>query len=270
MSSIAICVSGEVRTWFQSGKETLKYFISRLESNGHTVQVYGHTWKHCEIEKPDFFESLIIDDQQKLYDFINEDKITRVIYSSDVRTNYTNHTGDIALHIANSTAILGQIFAFHRVMRNAPVGHDIYIRWRWDNIFTDYLDEFNSHLTEEEKEAYIKLFIAQIESIVSIRSNFLSSHCDLVFRGMSNNFENKVSDVHISFVDFVFALDKHAHMKIHKDADFESHMFEKIKQSPVLSRPGTHQVWTYLMDRYKLRGTANLINIVCVDRLRDS
>jgi len=46
-------------------------------------------------------------------------------------------------------------------------------------------------------------------------------------------------------------------------------MFEKIKQSPVLSRPGTHQVWTYLMDRYKLRGTANLINIVWVDRLKE-
>jgi len=270
MSSIAICVSGEVRTWFQSGKKTLEYFISRLKSRGHDVTVYGHTWKHCEIEKPDFFQSLIIDDQQKLYDYISEDKVTRVVYSADSRTNYSNHTADISLHISNTTAILGQLFGFHRVMRSAPVGHDIYIRWRWDNIFTDYMDEFDSKLTDNDKESYIKLFIAQIESIVSSRENFISSYSTLVFRGMSNQYEKKISDAYVGFIDFVFCFDKHAHLKIRKDADFESHMFEKIKQSPVLSRPGTHEVWTYLVDRYELRGKTNLINIVCVDRLRDS
>lgn len=270
MSSIAICVSGEVRTWFQSGKETLEYFISRLESKGHSVSVYGHTWKHCEIEKPDFFESLIVDDQKRLYDYIDEDKTTRVIYSADNETNYAKYTDDISTHVTRTTGILGQLFGCHRVLMSAPIGHDIYIRWRWDNIFADYIDEFESKLTEIDKEAYIKLFIAQIEGIVSSRENFLSAYSNFRFSGIHHHRGQKMSGVEIRLVDFVFAFDGHAHSKIAKDKHFESYIFEQIQQSPVLDRPGPHELWSFMMDRYKLRGSTNLIHIVCVDRLPNS
>lgn len=260
MSKIAICVSGETHSWNDLNKKSLLEVKKRLVARGHEVAIYGHTWKHCEIEKPTFFESLIVDDQDDIRKYIIQDSLLRTIYISDKRNNYASYTDDIKIHIERTVGILGQMFSVHRCLHRTPVGYDVYIRWRWDNKFGHASDV---NVPDSNIDSDIELLLMNIETLPSSGKDFLSTIADLRFNGITQIQNTTLSHTEACFVDFIFAFSKNAHMKIVRDKTFESHVDDILKHRPVLHRIMSHEIWEIIFHRYDFKGRTSLPNIIC-------
>ena len=133
---IAICISGEVRSWKEtnirtpmSPKDHLKHYVALLRWEGHTVDIYGHTWNYCDvsdIKNDTMFSNLDIDDISVVESWVtaNIDKL-REYHGSDVSE----------LEMLNCHA---QPYGIIQSMRSAGDTYDIYQRTRWDIISDNY------------------------------------------------------------------------------------------------------------------------------------
>lgn len=141
---IAVCISGETRNFNRvlgmSDHRGPMDFVNELRKFFPTVDVYGHTWAHCELPKQDpvKFTKLQVDDQSMIDDWVSGDFLNRA-YSNRDMWNPQNKLSSLGpqkfvdIHLQRSRAAYGQVFSAFRCFELVPRGHyDVVIRYRWD------------------------------------------------------------------------------------------------------------------------------------------
>jgi hypothetical protein len=129
---IALCISGETREYNTFLGPEL--FIEYLRSKGCTVDIYGHTWKHCEEPKQTNiikFKELLIEDQSIIDRWVDE--------------NPNAHGWDTPRPVhMQADEWFGRLYHNTRVKTGQHIGgftclkmpefnaYDLCIRWRWD------------------------------------------------------------------------------------------------------------------------------------------
>lgn len=157
---IALCVSGETRTYSDTNNSILK-LAEFFRKHGHEVDIYGYHWDHCEYPDTTGFKKVETGSQDDIRDWVREDMFTRV------NITYRNQTYDepnyFSLLKENkhlSTEEFYDLLVEHSVPAYAQsVGgwrcfkltenedYDFYFRLRWDSTFLishhhdSYLDD---------------------------------------------------------------------------------------------------------------------------------
>jgi hypothetical protein len=123
---IALCISGETREYNQFfGPDTI---VTYLRSRGYQVDVYGHTWEHCENPRRSSvfdFKKLQIDNQDVLIrDWVNVDPSARL---------WGHNLDDFEASLLETRKRIGQHVGGLISLQMPPVDtYDLVVRWRWD------------------------------------------------------------------------------------------------------------------------------------------
>ena len=122
---IALCISGETREYNKyHGPDTL---ITLLLDLGHTVDIFAHTWEHCERPVPLLYpiKKLIIDNQQELIG----------IWSASSPDHYTWREGPDGppASLEVTCEKIGQhVSGLRSLALPETLDYDVFVRWRWD------------------------------------------------------------------------------------------------------------------------------------------
>lgn len=127
---IALCISGETREF------NIYYppnnYITWLREKGHTVDVFAHTWSHCEKPQPTIFnfKQLIIEDQDKVIgDWSNVDPEFRSFSFWDEENNCRG----VPQPLEVTKEKIGQHVSGWKCLQLPETDdYDFVIRWRWD------------------------------------------------------------------------------------------------------------------------------------------
>lgn len=136
---VVIFVSGETRNFGYSENSQLKEFKELLESMGHTVILYGHTWDHCSLdgvkETGLQFKKLAQENQENIVSWVKEDIFLRApLKNQQPPKNFHDPTFE-EYYFKHAKPTYGQIwsaFNCYNMLENEDLGADIFIRWRWD------------------------------------------------------------------------------------------------------------------------------------------
>lgn len=137
---IALCLSGETRSFNSRSKHGPQEFYRKLKMTYPNIDVFGHTWLHCEEPKSDTFEfkQLLIEDQQIIDDWVSEDFINRA-FSNRMGWNKQHVLSNmtpaqfVAGSLQRSRYAYGQVFSAYHCFALVPASvYDIVIRYRWD------------------------------------------------------------------------------------------------------------------------------------------
>ena len=140
---IAVCLSGETRNFnrvLEMDRRGPLNFINELKKFYPDVDIFGHTWKHCEKPNESIvkFEKLLIQDQSMIDDWVKEDFLNRA-YSNRDGWNKQNRLSEMSpeefvkIHLERSRAAYGQVFSAFKCFREVPLDrYDVIIRYRWD------------------------------------------------------------------------------------------------------------------------------------------
>lgn len=159
---IAILVSGEIRNWNAGPCDHLINFRNIIQRDyvNTKVDIYGHTWSHCDIENikyKELFSGIIVDDISMISDWVCSDILLRGIITGDEK--YTRETALDSI-INSSIQHYAQITGFMAGLRGIPENYDYVIRVRWDleyNITRERLDELFLILDEFIKKDVVLL-----------------------------------------------------------------------------------------------------------------
>jgi hypothetical protein len=129
---VAICLSGETRI-FNRYVQKFNNLISQSKQEGITVDLYGHTWDHCDIDfETGLLKQLKIENQKVIDDWVKEDFIKRTYY--DPADLIPVDKDFISLNIDRSRKVYGQMFSGITSLQMPDDSYDLYIRARWDTI----------------------------------------------------------------------------------------------------------------------------------------
>lgn len=142
---IAVCLSGETRNYNQDLADPHARgpmdFVHELQKHFDTVDVFGHTWQHCEIPSNHTdFKKFKQQDQQVIADWVTQDFVNRV-YTDGGEGNFNsyNKLNDlgpdkfIESYLEKSKAIYGQTWSASECFDLVPLNeYDIVVRYRWD------------------------------------------------------------------------------------------------------------------------------------------
>lgn len=139
---IAVCLSGETRTFNlkKEGHRNPADFIDELKKFCPQVDVYGHTWAHCEepVTERFVFAALMMEDQNIISEWVKEDFVNRA-YSNRSGWNQQVKLSDmtpeeyVEKSLARSRQAYGQVFSGFKCFSMVPVNYyDVVIRYRWD------------------------------------------------------------------------------------------------------------------------------------------
>ena len=122
---IAFCISGETREYNSFfAPDTM---ITHLMEMGHTVDIFGHTWAHCEKPQTDIFnfKRLHIDDQEKVIgDWVSGNAELR---------SWSEHDSNVLQHLDVTRAKIGQHVSGIKCLQFPETDdYDVFYRWRWD------------------------------------------------------------------------------------------------------------------------------------------
>jgi len=286
---IAICISGQTRDWHDYPSKNLAYFISTLEAAGHEVDVVGHTWSHCipPSEEHVKFKKLIIEDQVIIDDWVKKDWINRITlndelcdlfnydpsdqYGFDMTTlEYDNLSDDhINKILQNCRAGYGQHVSGWKSFQLADDGYDIYLRWRWDLVFT----KDNSNTSNDEYNLVIDYWAPYlIDIITSFHSVSFSSAGNLNILFGNNTiiyhaYKACVDDIFFGFSSL--AKEKINAVDIFDAIDlcFHPMIGDNIKCLE-MNRALYHTFWTWCMtDLIKMEGVCKLPGCVSMTYL---
>lgn len=141
---IAICVSGETRMFRdpeiapETFEKDLYAFKKILNDLGHEVDLYGHTWKHCNTThiNGNDFKRIKVQDQAVIDHWIKKNIFLRspLILEQTLNPMHADDDGFIEEHVKNGRRTYGQIWsafeAFDLVTDEDE--YDVVVRWRWD------------------------------------------------------------------------------------------------------------------------------------------
>lgn len=123
---IALCISGETRHYNKYfGPEV---FITWLMSHGHSVDVFGHTWTHCDVPSSSDiirFKELLIEDQDTV--------ISNWVLENPEKRGWPGDFKDQAEMLNKTKAKCGQhVGGIKSLQMPNTEDYDVFIRWRWD------------------------------------------------------------------------------------------------------------------------------------------
>jgi len=205
---IAFCISGETRNFGDKEFSNVHYpvFIDTLRNLGHDVDLYGHTWTHCnisQINKKEFV-NFKIQDQQVIDNWIKQDLFVR--HANKVPVDISNF--DIEDIAKKGRAVYGQTWGFWECVNliESIDQYDILIRYRWDLGFEKNerdIHNFNIEMFDIELHR-------EAAGCASGESRFTSdlrfpNKCDSVVRGTID--------------DVVMIFNSNAFRKMHKSYD---------------------------------------------------
>jgi hypothetical protein len=129
---IALCISGETREYNDYFGPSS--FINYLRSKGAEVDIYGHTWTHCNVpEESDTikFKELLIEDQTIIDDWVNLNPMKN---GWDTKKEPHVSADEWFEEVYHNTRVkIGQhIGGFNCLRMPDAEQYDIVIRWRWD------------------------------------------------------------------------------------------------------------------------------------------
>lgn len=245
----AIAISGETRNYNeQNGPDTI---IKYLESQGHVVDLYGHTWDHCEVPfNKNIFKNFVMEPQSIIDDWIKEDFMFRawshVEYNPTCRLS--DMTPDEFVHriLMTSRAKYGQHFSGLKSIHMVPLHqYDIVIRWRWDlriakNILQsdDMMDSFHKRMHWLERKNHQDFVVIQCSS-----------------NSWGSFWNYAIEDTH-------FFINKHAHEKLLEMSisDRFDSVFRKQNTNEKISY---HTLWTELLCQSRIDFSFELISMTC-------
>lgn len=152
---IAVCISGETRTWNtltdpekRSHAYQLEMFLQRMKDILKCdIDVYGHTWDHCDIpQETNFFkhDNLTISNQDFILgNWLREDIFNRlIVYDMNITEIPTEHKSFLGKDphaflesfVHSGKKAWGQYFSHQLCVESIPniMEYDYIIRWRWD------------------------------------------------------------------------------------------------------------------------------------------
>ena len=262
---LAICISGETRSWGEYPSKNLAYFISTLEKAGHEVDVFGHTWDHCEQPSQEHvkFKKLVVTDQDVIDEWVKEDWINRISLSHELcesygydqynheafdmaKIKYENLSDDARTEILNSSRVGYAQFISAWTSFNLPDDtYDMCLRWRWDLIFsnidsTSQMDDYKQ-IIDQYGFLYTEILVT-----ASRTQNSSSDDLDVFFNGntMINGQDDSVVD------DTNFAFSRRARRAIGHEVDNIYLILDEYINSldnPWLYKWLDHKTWTWLM-----------------------
>jgi hypothetical protein len=275
---IAICISGQTRDWHDYPSKNLAYFISTLEAAGHEVDVFGHTWSHCipPSEEHVKFKKLIIDDQVIIDDWVKQDWANRLTLNDtlcdlfnydtydqgafDMTTlEYDNLSDDhINKILQYCRAGYGQHVSGWKSFQLADDGYDMYLRWRWDLVFT----KDNSIASSDQYRYLIDYWAPYLQDIItSFHSVSYSStdNINILFGG--NTIIHNAYSACVDDIFFGFSL--LAKQKINAIDIFDAidTCFDPIHNDgfPYINKALYHTFWTWCMtDLIEMEGVCKL------------
>jgi hypothetical protein len=271
---IAICISGQTRDWDDEPSKNLAYYISCLEKYGHEVDVVGHTWSHCTPPSEEHvkFKKLIIEDQVIIDNWVLTDWTNRLTFNKELCElfNYdpTDHDEYDLKNIeydrlSNDTinkvlqycrAGYGQHVSGWKSFQLADNGYDMYIRWRWDLIFTNLVD------TKSDIKDIIDFYVPYINEVIKSFHSLTFSSTDnlhVLFGGNSIIHTKDRSCVD----DLFFAFTSTAKQKIDGIDIFDAidKCFDPTMHHTPLNKALYHTLWTWCMtDLIEMEGVCRL------------
>jgi hypothetical protein len=140
---IAVCISGETRNFNQvlsAGSRGPLNFVAELKKFFPTVDVYGHTWAHCELPDQNqlTLKKLRVDDQSIIDDWVKDDFVNRAfslrqVWNNSNRLTNMDPNSYVRNYLQKSRESYGQIFSAFYCFALVPLDtYDIVIRFRWD------------------------------------------------------------------------------------------------------------------------------------------
>lgn len=185
---IAICIGGETRDYNDDPSNNLEYLVNRLRGDGHIVDVYGHTWAHCDLPRRDRvqFKDLQIEDQSIIDEWTHQDWINRLHLNKNLADEFNyNHdfhdnfdSDKLAIHNLDIDSIkriemstragYAQHISGWKSFQLVNDDYDVYLRWRWDLIFIQrYFSENTDHYSGAI-EFYYPFFVKALREINDI------------------------------------------------------------------------------------------------------
>jgi hypothetical protein len=256
---ITICISGQTRSWGEYPSKNLGYFVSQLEQLGHTVDVVGHTWSYrnepFQYPSQDIvqFKKLVVDDQVVIEDWVKQDWTKRIVIDNEMRRffdysmddqeestkklEYNNlSTDQINDMLIYTRSQIGQHISGWKSFQLADNDSDIYLRWRWDLIFSTV----NAHVDEEDYKNNIDYWIEYLNDLFTYATKIdtgfhfcgeqihLESSSSVIVDDQYFIFTNKAKQK-IDNIDIFNAIDTYA-----RDNEYDC------------ERGGYHFLWTYI------------------------
>lgn len=157
---VALCYSGETRSFNNSGKHHLLVLKQAFEKFGHTLDCYGIHWDDCDYPDQDVvqFKEIKTVSQQIIREWVEQDLPGRAIvnngyayerFSSLYNLEFDKIPRDELVY--SSYTSLGQVIGGWMSLQLPKDDYDLYIRWRWDGClsiessksFYNYLKDSN-------------------------------------------------------------------------------------------------------------------------------
>jgi hypothetical protein len=142
---IALCVSGETRTFNENFDCNVLWLAQELRTHNIEVDIFGHTWDYCDLPKnTDAFKKIEVGNKTDIKNWITDDFLARIVqynhydfYNDLPRLSLTKSEKYTDAILESSIAGWSQIWsAFCSFsLINDVEDYDYIIRWRWDARF---------------------------------------------------------------------------------------------------------------------------------------
>lgn len=263
---IALCLSGESRMFNEFNDASLERgpqeFYRKLQQYNPdwTVDVYGHTWTHCELPVTDVFQfkQLIIEDQKLIDDWVKEDFLNRA-FSNKIDFNPKYKLSEMSLSawvdklLDRSRWAYGQHFSAYHCFALLPKNeYDIVIRYRWDLSFEPRFipdgNELGSWGATSSIDFFKKSIGKSIENLISpkhygIEPAAIITNNMYVHGGQPNGIQ--MDDTFFMFNRKAFAvINKGQHGQ---DTTFEDHLAHVFSQTHENEKHSAHSLWGDLL-----------------------
>jgi len=228
---IAFCISGETDNYnVKLGPESM---ITYLRQQGHQVNIYGHTWKHCDVPtETDIikFTELIIEDQEEIINsWVAKDPDRNGWSTNDDNKPHDEFFKEM---LKTTHHKIGQHVGGWTNLQQAPAGYDLYVRWRWDLVVSNWWIDKPDMMNE----------------LINKQLLFLNTRADRgICMGMvpNNGFIRKGV---IALEDTNFYLNSIAHSELCKVNIFHAieHIWKDVSENPI----AYHTLWSLLLLHY--------------------
>jgi hypothetical protein len=143
MRKVAICISGETRTFNTKSYQELKTLTEKLSVRGFEFDFYGHTWDHCEDPDPSLlpFKKIIKEPLSIIDKWVMAEFLTRAFFDRKYPIKVSQRQDPekiVDFYLQASRAGYGQLISAFNCFKLIDIDqYDLVIRARWDCKFKD-------------------------------------------------------------------------------------------------------------------------------------
>jgi hypothetical protein len=274
---IALCLSGETRMFNDfdnSPSEGPQHFYKMLKNFYPDIDVYGHTWSHCDIPVTTAFEfkQLLIEDQKIIDDWVSEDFVNRA-FSNRMQWNKQHVLRDqtpdsfVAESLRRSRYAYGQLFSAYHCFALVNQEYDIVIRYRWDLGCMSYADRVNFS-NMDEVEFFKHTVVSEIERLMArqhqqaqIPTVITSTNC-VIFSG---------NPPAIQIEDTFYMFNRMSYSALSFDSDNRPTTIEQLlavifETTWGNEKPSAHTLWANCLFSHRLELQMTLPNMFWLHR----